>query len=54
MHEHSLSKCHAEATSFWSKDGVPEATVRPPVRKEEGRKEKRISDYFASASDPLN
>ena len=54
MHEHSLSKCHVEAASFWSKERVPVATVRPPVRKVEGKKEKRISDYFAKVSDPLN
>ena len=54
MHEHSLSKCHVEAVSFWSKERVPVATVRPPVRKVEGKKEKRISDYFAKVSDPLN
>ena len=54
MHEHSLSKCHVEAASFWSKERVPVATVCPPVRKDEGRKEKRIYDYFGKATDPLN
>lgn len=54
MHEHSLSKCHVEAASFWRKESVPMTTVRPPVRKDEGRKEKCISDYFTKVSDPLN
>ena len=54
MHEHSLSKCHVEAASFWSKERVPVATVSPPVGKDEGRKEKRIYDYFGKAGDPLN
>ena len=54
MHEHSLSKCHVEAVSFWDKERVPVVTVRPPVKKDEGRKEKCISDYFTKVSDPLN
>lgn len=54
MHEHSLSKCHVEAASFWRKESVPMTTVCPPVKKDEGRKEKCISDYFTKVSDPLN
>ena len=46
MREHSLSKCHVER--------VQAATVPPPVRKDKGRKEKRIADYFTRVSDPLN
>ena len=54
MHEHSLSKCHVEAASVWGKERVPVATARLPVRKDEGRKGKCISDYFTKVSDPLN
>ena len=40
VHEHSVSKCHVEATKFWSKDKVQTPTDRTSVKKDVGRKER--------------
>ena len=54
VREHSMSKCHVEATKFWRKEKVQSKKVRPPMCKGEEIKKKSIADFFKKATDHLN
>ena len=52
--EHSFSKYHVEATNFCTKERLQVATVCTLVRKDEGRKEIHVFNYFINVLDPFN
>lgn len=54
VQEHSVSKCHMEACSFWKDREIEKCTEKPSSKKGEEKKRKTIDQYFGKPSNPLN
>lgn len=54
VQEHSVSKGHMEACSFWKDREIEKCTEKPSSKKGEEKKRKTIDQYFGKPSNPLN
>lgn len=54
LQEHSVSKCHMEACSFWKDREIEKSTEKPSSKNGGDKKKKTIDQYFRKPSNPLN